>query len=86
MSETEEIELEGKARHPWRQKRNHARANLLWMYMKQHEGKRFTQAELSEALGLSTDGRLLREAIEVLEDRGWLTVDRKRRPHTYTLN
>jgi DNA-binding transcriptional regulator PaaX len=86
--ETAVVELEGKGFDPWREKRVDARANLLFMYLKLYEGqgKRFTQAELCEALAIGTDARLLREAVEKLEDRGWLEVDRNHKPHRYTLN
>lgn len=88
--QTDVIELEGKGFNPElesrRQKRINARANLLWMYLKSEEGDEKTQSELCEALGLGLNRRDLRDAVAELEDRGWLTVDRKHKPHRYTLN
>lgn len=90
--QTEVIELEGKGRDPnqeaRRQSRVTARANLLWMYLKSFEGdgKRHTQDELCEALGLGLNRQDLKEAVFELEDRGWLVVDRSHKPHRYTLN
>lgn len=92
MEETEVIELQGKGfspeRESRRQRRINARANLLWMYLKSFEGdgRRHTQNELCEVLGLGADGRHLREAVAEIEHRGWVAVDRNRKPHTYTLN
>lgn len=92
MSETEVIELREPVPSPWkearRQRRINARANLLWMYLKSFEGdgKRHTQDELCEALGLGLNRRDLREAVAELEGRGWLTVHRSHKPHTYTLH
>lgn len=84
--QTEVVELQGEVLSPWRQKRINARADRLYEYLDEHEGQRFTQAELCEVLGLGTDRVHLREALFELEDRGSLVVDRSRKPHRYTLN
>ncbi|MFD3928430.1 hypothetical protein [Streptomyces sp. NPDC058614] len=87
--QTEVIELEGKGFDPTREIRRmgrvRARADLLHMYLKQHDGERFTQAELCKALALGMDGRHLTEAVKELETREVLRVDRSKKPHTYEL-
>ncbi|MEU4042578.1 hypothetical protein ACK389_05530 [Streptomyces antibioticus] len=90
MSETEVIELcepvRG-VRNPWTRKKIEARANLLYMYLNLFEGqdKRFSQPELSEVLALGKNQKPLKEAVEVLEQRGWVKVDRSKKPHRYEL-
>jgi len=79
------IELEGRPLSPWRQKRIEARAERLYEYLDYHEGESFTQARLCEYLELGRDGVHLKEAVSTLEDRGWISVDRTRKPHRYTL-
>ncbi|MET8975891.1 hypothetical protein ABZX85_09740 [Streptomyces sp. NPDC004539] len=86
MEETEVIELKGVPLSPWRQKRIRDRADRLYDYLDDYEGEKLTQNELCEALGLGIDGHHLREAALNLEERGWLMVDRNRKPHAYTLN
>ncbi|WP_215456313.1 hypothetical protein [Streptomyces sp. ATCC 21386] len=88
--QTEVIELEGKPLTrwtPWKRKRVEARANLLYMYLSLFEGqdKRFSQPELSEVLTLGKNQQPLKEAVGVLEQRGWVKVDRSKKPHRYEL-
>ncbi|MCX5234625.1 hypothetical protein OG824_05185 [Streptomyces prunicolor] len=87
--ETEVIELEeiprDQTRETRRTKKIEARANLLYLYLKlfDRQPKQLTQIEMSEALALGSDGRLLRQAVGELESRGWLEVDRGTKTHTY---
>lgn len=86
MEETEVVELNGPAKSPWRKKRVNERANLLWTYLNLHADVelRFTQAELCGILGVGINGDAFREAVFELEHRGWLSVNRTRKPHRYT--
>lgn len=68
-----------------------AKSKFLWLYLKSHAGEdgkviRLNQPHLCKMIGSGVNAKDLRDAVRKLEDQGWLTVDRSRKPHRYTLN
>lgn len=66
-----------------------AKAKFLWLYLKSHAGEdgkavRLNQPHLCKVIGSGVNAKDLRDAVRNLEDQGWLSVDRSRKPHAYT--